>query len=207
MQRNTLPRILTGLLLWLASSLSFHNSIIQQNGPRKLSRRGLNADTKLSVLPNSGFFLGDSNVGIDLEALQRAIESPGTALDSSTSTLTSLALLATGVSVFLYDQRPVGSCREDLVDVRRSQYIKGGLGVMAKTFIPKGTIIGKYPGYKKSQDRFKYGSKYTIMRNRGFLQYIYTFPMNVHRVQRRVRRQSKNLHLATRRRYSHRPHR
>jgi hypothetical protein len=53
-----------------------------------------------------------------------------------------------GVAAFIAnEQKPKGNARIDLIEIRKSLKISENLGVFAKSFIPKGTSIGRYPGY------------------------------------------------------------
>ena len=70
---------------------------------------------------------------------------------SSNFVLQSAAVVATGLGFLVFDKRPRGSARNDLVEVRKSKLIKNdNLGVFAKTFIPKGTSLGMYPGFRRT---------------------------------------------------------
>lgn len=78
---------------------------------------------------------------------------------SSASISNSLILLG-AIGYYLYDQRPKGSVKDDLVDVKRSTFIKDGLGVVAKKFIAKDTVLGVYPGYCKPLSEILKSSKF-----------------------------------------------
>lgn len=97
---------------------------------------------------------------VDLDALQRSITSQDY---SQTSTISNALIVTAALAWFVYDLRPRGSCREDLIDVQKSKVIRNQLGVVARKFVPKGTVVGSYPGYRKSLRRFAAGSKSTAV--------------------------------------------
>lgn len=57
------------------------------------------------------------------------------------------AILLGGVSYITWERRPKGLARDDLLSIRKSTVPKSNLGLFALKTIPKGTIIGEYPGY------------------------------------------------------------
>jgi hypothetical protein len=59
-------------------------------------------------------------------------------------------LVAAALSYFTYEGRPRGSARDELLDVRKSSVIKDNLGVFAKSFIAKDTVLGHFPGFIRS---------------------------------------------------------
>ena len=71
--------------------------------------------------------------------------------DAATASQNALILLF-GVGYILNERRPRGSAKTDLVEIRRSSVPKANLGVFAKTFVPKGTVIGTYPGFAKDPE-------------------------------------------------------
>lgn len=68
------------------------------------------------------------------------------------SDLQNAAILLSGVGYVIYERRPKGDSREDLLDVRRSTIGGKNLGVFAKSFIPRGTNLGSYPGFVRSAE-------------------------------------------------------
>ena len=100
---------------------------------------------------------------------------PSAAMDDSLSVLSSsdntnmielqnaATFLVGAFAYFIYNQRPRGSCRDDLVEVKKSVKIKDELGVIAKTFVPAGTVIGTYPGYLKKETNLFNTSKFLIL--------------------------------------------
>jgi hypothetical protein len=71
----------------------------------------------------------------------------------SISDVQNIALVVSGLCYLIYEKRPRGSARDDLIEVRKSVTIKNNnLGVFAKTFIPQGTLVGVYPGFVKSEE-------------------------------------------------------
>jgi len=57
-----------------------------------------------------------------------------------------IAVVVGGVAFLLWEKRPKGSARIDLVDVQKSLVPGAGLGAFAVKTIPKGTVVGEYPG-------------------------------------------------------------
>lgn len=83
---------------------------------------------------------------------------------SSTSSDAQNALILAGISAFLlYEKRPRGSSRIDLIDTRRSSIPNANYGVFAKTFIPKETVLGDYPGYIRNNDLARESSKLRLV--------------------------------------------
>ena len=62
------------------------------------------------------------------------------------SDVQNVLILAAGISYVVYEKRPRGSAREDLVDIRRSGIAGANLGVYASDFIAQGTLLGNFPG-------------------------------------------------------------
>jgi hypothetical protein len=73
--------------------------------------------------------------------------------------LQNLAILVGAIAYFAYQRRPRGSARTDLVDIRRSAVPNANAGVFASTFIPKGTVLGIYPGFLVKIDKAMEKSK------------------------------------------------
>ena len=96
--------------------------------------------------------------GIDVSLIpQLTTQSNG--LTFSTEDIQSAAIAVAGIGYFLYDKRPRGSARDDLLVVQPSQLVRNNLGVVAKTFIPKDTPLGAYPGYLRPIDLVLSSSK------------------------------------------------
>jgi hypothetical protein len=91
------------------------------------------------------------------------IDTINTALLSNNDLQSSVGLLLAGAAFLTYENRPRGSAQEELIEVRRSSKISNNLGVVAKTFIPAGTIIGTYPGYLRKVDDFLKSSKFSFL--------------------------------------------
>ena len=63
-----------------------------------------------------------------------------------------LLIIVFGTGYLLYEGRPRGSAREELLEIRRSTVTGANLGVFASKLIPQGTVIGAFPGYVKNTD-------------------------------------------------------
>ena len=87
----------------------------------------------------------------DLQAFSAVSEA--TSQTNSLSDIQNVLILVAGISYFAYEGRPRGSSRDDLLDVRRSKVPGANLGVYAKKFIPKETVVGYFPGYLRSIDK------------------------------------------------------
>ena len=81
------------------------------------------------------------------------------AISVSLNDVQNILIVLSGVAYFIYENRPRGSSRDDLLEVRKSIKIPNNLGVFAKKLIPAGTVLGEYPGYVKSIESFKQSSK------------------------------------------------
>ena len=68
-------------------------------------------------------------------------------LQDTTSTIQNALILVFGVGYLVAEKRPRGSCRNDLIDIRKSSLVSAGQGVFAKAFIPEGTVLGVFPGF------------------------------------------------------------
>lgn len=55
-----------------------------------------------------------------------------------------------GLAYFANEKRPRGAARDDLVEMKKSTIPTANLGAFSKKFIPKGTTIGRYPGFLRS---------------------------------------------------------
>ena len=71
--------------------------------------------------------------------------------DAATATQNALILLF-GVGYILNERRPRGNAKTDLVEIRRSSVPKANLGVFTRTFVPKGTVLGTYPGFARDPE-------------------------------------------------------
>jgi hypothetical protein len=71
-------------------------------------------------------------------------------------------IIVAGLTYFVYETRPRGSARDDLIDVRKSSIPKANLGVFAKKYIPSGTIIGRFPGFVKLMEDALASSTYAM---------------------------------------------
>ena len=100
----------------------------------------------LTGLPFSG--------GDEVSVLSNQNEALGFELSPS-----NLAIILVGCGFYFYEQKPRGSCRDDVLEVKRSSNIPNNLGVVAKTFIPKETVLGSYPGYLQTFDQALSSSK------------------------------------------------
>lgn len=57
-----------------------------------------------------------------------------------------LAVICAAGFYFIFDKRPRGTANDELVEVKKSTVQIANLGLFAKTFIPRGSVIGTYPG-------------------------------------------------------------
>jgi hypothetical protein len=71
---------------------------------------------------------------------------------NSVADLQNAAILLGGIAYLLYEKRPRGSARSDLLEIRRSNVPNANLGVFARSFIAANTVIGYYPGFLKKED-------------------------------------------------------
>lgn len=94
---------------------------------------------------------------VDLDALQKAIA--GTGEDSIEVFVAKWIAIFFLSGVLLNRLKPQGSCRDDLIEVQPSFFLPSELGVVAKQLIPRGTVIGTYPGYLRSQRNMVDSSK------------------------------------------------
>ena len=91
-------------------------------------------------------------MGIDVSGLSFAPVPDGilTAASGTSGIWTDLSnalIIAGGLTFFAYEKRPRGSARDDLIEMRDSTVANANLGAFSKKFIPKGTVIGRYPGF------------------------------------------------------------
>jgi len=68
------------------------------------------------------------------------------------SDLQNIAIIVAGLAYFVYEKRPRGSARSDLLDIKKSTVPNANLGVFATKFIPEGTKIGEFPGYIRNNN-------------------------------------------------------
>ena len=79
----------------------------------------------------------------ELAQLQNVLSGP----DNTLSDISNALILAGGLGFLVYEKRPRGSARDDLMDVRQSKIPGANLGVFAKKIIPEGTTLGRFPGF------------------------------------------------------------
>ena len=89
--------------------------------------------------------------GLPIDVSAAGILQSANLRDASTAAQNALILLF-GVGYLLNERRPRGSAKTDLVEIRRSTVSKANLGVFAKAFVPKGTVLGTYPGFAKDPE-------------------------------------------------------
>ena len=131
------------LMIAYAWSFSPHGGLDGAFRRRSLPRGGEVAMIDVSNLP-----VDSSGSLQDLLALSSSSSTSGDF--SAIQVAQNLAPLLFGGAFLLLDERPKGSCREDLVDIRRSQIPTANLGVYASKTIPAGTVLGTFPGRVKS---------------------------------------------------------
>lgn len=95
------------------------------------------------------------SMGIDTSGLNLLPDQGGllNAAVGSTNTWTdaSNALIVLGGLAYLANEkRPRGSARDDLIEMKKSTIPTANFGAFSKKFIPKGTTIGRYPGFLRS---------------------------------------------------------
>ena len=81
-----------------------------------------------------------------------AIQSLGLTGSSEVTDLQNLLILVSAAAYVLYEKRPLGSCNDNLVEMRKSTIPGAGVGLFAKEVIPEGVVIGEFPGYVKNVD-------------------------------------------------------
>jgi len=96
-----------------------------------------------------------SSIDIDSTAVAQGVSTAFSISDAQ-----NIALVVSGLCYLIYEKRPRGSARDDLIEVRKSAAIKNNLGVFAKTFVPHGTLAGVYPGFVKSEEYVYEASEY-----------------------------------------------
>jgi hypothetical protein len=79
---------------------------------------------------------------------------------SSNDDIQNILILTAAVGYFIFEKRPRGYAQLDLLDVKKSTISTASLGLFAKVFIPKGTILGSYPGVITSVDAALKTSKF-----------------------------------------------
>lgn len=95
------------------------------------------------------------SMGIDTSGLNILPDQDGllNAVVGSTNSWTDASnalIVLGGLAYFANEKRPRGAARDDLVEMRKSTIPTANLGAFSKKFIPKGTTIGRYPGFLRS---------------------------------------------------------
>eukprot|EP00607_Mallomonas_marina_P002112 CAMPEP_0182432854 /NCGR_PEP_ID=MMETSP1167-20130531/59344_1 /TAXON_ID=2988 /ORGANISM="Mallomonas Sp, Strain CCMP3275" /LENGTH=585 /DNA_ID=CAMNT_0024620863 /DNA_START=48 /DNA_END=1802 /DNA_ORIENTATION=+ len=129
------------MLLYLFLILSFQYVVAFNFNLRNIPRipyRNVRRDTALKVSPSElAAFTNNgvaSNTGINVDDIQNAV------------------VFLAGVSYILWERRPKGSAKSELIAIKKSNIPNANLGVFAAKIIPKGTVIGEFPGALKSMD-------------------------------------------------------
>lgn len=89
---------------------------------------------------------------------RKLVEIPNVLLDTGISSSTSInaddvqniAVLLGAISYFVWERRPKGSTKSDLIAIQKSTIKNANLGVFAAKTIPAGTIIGEFPGFSSN---------------------------------------------------------
>lgn len=106
-------------------------------------------------------FADATSSSIDIMDIPQAVSSSVFSISDAQN----IALVVSGLCYLIYEKRPRGSARDDLIEVRKSVTIKNNnLGVFAKTFIPQGTLVGVYPGFVKSEEYVYEASECVMMK-------------------------------------------
>lgn len=140
------------MFLWLQSTWPFQRIYVQK--PLKLFKQSKLYFHIPSFSADLLFLTGISDALNDLK--DRIERLP----PISYNDIQNAAIVGAGLTYLAVENRPRGSVRDDLVEVRRSTLIKNNLGVFSKAFIPEGTIIGTYPGFVRSLSNVYKNSKY-----------------------------------------------
>ena len=98
---------------------------------------------------------GLSLAPVPLDVLNTAVGSTGVWTDASNA-----LIIIGGLTYLAYEKRPRGSARDDLIEKRKSTVKGANLGAFSMKFIPKGTIVGRYPGFLRSMTDALASSKY-----------------------------------------------
>lgn len=102
-----------------------------------------------------------------------SIDSTGLLIDTSSfADLQNAAIIMGGIGYLLFEKRPRGSARSDLIDIRRSSISNANFGVYATVFIPRGTILGCYPGYLVNLDVLSTSNHYGTFSLSYFILYF-----------------------------------
>jgi hypothetical protein len=111
------------------------------------SRRTGNTHVRYGVQSISmGIDTSGLNILSDQEGLLNAVVG---STNSWTDASNALIVLG-GLAYFANEKRPRGAARDDLIEMKKSTIPTANLGAFSKKFIPKGTTIGRYPGFLRS---------------------------------------------------------
>eukprot|EP00596_Hydrurales_sp_CCMP1899_P010110 CAMPEP_0119044252 /NCGR_PEP_ID=MMETSP1177-20130426/29949_1 /TAXON_ID=2985 /ORGANISM="Ochromonas sp, Strain CCMP1899" /LENGTH=566 /DNA_ID=CAMNT_0007014065 /DNA_START=229 /DNA_END=1929 /DNA_ORIENTATION=+ len=94
------------------------------------------------------------------------------------SDLSNALIITGGLAYFAYEKRPRGSARDDLMEVKDSQVPGANLGCFAKKFIPKGTVLGRYPGFLRNMEE-ALASKENDDARKGAQSYMFSVDENL----------------------------
>ena len=128
------------------------------------NRRGINNNYNHGLvfrIKNSRALLG--NEGIDVSGLpfiSKDLNQISTSPFGGVSDISNALIIAGGLGYFLYEKRPRGSARDDLIEVRKSNIPGANLGVFAKKFVGEGTVLGRFPGFLRSTEEALASSKH-----------------------------------------------
>ena len=97
------------------------------------------------------------SMGIDtsgLNPLNTVVGSTNSWTDASNA-----LIVLGGLAYFVNEKRPRGAARDDLIEMKKSTIPTANFGAFSKKFIPKGTTIGRYPGFLRSMTNALSSSK------------------------------------------------
>lgn len=127
------------------------------SGFQSASRRTGSTDVRHRVQSISmGIDTSGLNVLPDQEGLLNAVVG---STNSWTDASNALIVLG-GLAYFANEKRPRGAARDDLIEMKKSTIPTANLGAFSKKFIPKGTTIGRYPGFLRSMTDALSSSKF-----------------------------------------------
>lgn len=116
---------------------------------------GFQSTSRRTGSSNARFGVQSVSMGIDTSGLNILPDQEGllNAVVGSTNSWTDASnalIVLGGLAYFANEKRPRGAARDDLIEMKKSTIPTANLGAFSKKFIPKGTTIGRYPGFLRS---------------------------------------------------------
>lgn len=135
------------MALYLITLCMLGTQVLTSSAFRSTSSIRGNTHRRYGVNPIS---MGIDTSGLNLLPDQGGLLNAAVGSTNSWTDASNALIVLGGLAYLANEKRPRGSARDDLIEMRKSTIPTANFGAFSKKFIPKGTTIGRYPGFLRS---------------------------------------------------------